>query len=85
MRITVIIDDQLLAQAKRLAAQTGKSLSTVVEDALRQMLTGLQQKPDRASVQLTTVSGSGLMPGVELDDSSALLDLMEKPDGRSRL
>ena len=31
-------------------------------------------------VKLITVSGKGLQPGVDLDDSAALLDLMEQFD-----
>jgi hypothetical protein len=35
MRITVEIDDQLLAEARAQAAQSGRTLNEVVEDALR--------------------------------------------------
>jgi hypothetical protein len=34
---------------------------------------------ERTPVSLTTVSGDGVQPGVDLDDSAALLDLMEAP------
>ncbi len=33
----------------------------------------------RTPVTLTTFGGSGLQPGVDLDDSAALLDLMDAP------
>jgi hypothetical protein len=34
----------------------------------------------RSSVRLTTFRGSGLQPGVDLDDSAALQDLMDGTD-----
>jgi aryl-alcohol dehydrogenase-like predicted oxidoreductase len=34
----------------------------------------------RESVKLTTVSGKGIQPGLDLDDSATLLTLMEEAD-----
>jgi hypothetical protein len=84
MRTTIRIDDQLLAEAKQLAAQTDRSLTSVIEDALREMLARRKQTVKRHPVQLTTVSGNGLLPGVDLDDSAALLDLMDNFNASSR-
>ncbi len=84
MRTTIRLDDQLLANVKKLAAETGRSLTSVIEDALREMLARATKTGERPPVSLTTVSGNGLMPGVDLDDSAGLLDLMEKSDGPSR-
>ena len=84
MRTTIRIDDQLLAEIKQLAARSGQTLTTVIEDALRQMLARQQQAAKRSFIKLITVSGNGPQPGVDLDDSAALLDLMEKVDGSSR-
>ena len=84
MRTTIRLDDRLLANIKKLAAETGRSLTSVIEDALREMLARATMTGERPPVSLTTVSGNGLMPGVDLDDSAGLLDLMEKPDGPSR-
>jgi hypothetical protein len=79
MRTTIRIDDQLLAEAKQLAVRTGRTLTAVVEDALREVL-NRQRRPDRRAVELTTFGGNGPRPGVDLDDSAALLDLMDKTD-----
>jgi predicted transcriptional regulator len=38
MRTTIRIDDQLLKKAKQLAARSGKSLTSIIEDALRESL-----------------------------------------------
>ncbi len=55
-------------------------MTAVIEDALRQMLAQRQQLSPEPPVELHTVSGKGLQPGVDLDDSAALLELMEQND-----
>ncbi|HEU4384817.1 MAG TPA: type II toxin-antitoxin system VapB family antitoxin [Anaeromyxobacteraceae bacterium] len=81
MRTTIRIDDHLLAQAKRLAAATGRTLTQVIQDALREVLARRRAPGRRGRVRLRTVSGQGVQPGVDLDDSAALLDLMEPMQG----
>ena len=80
MRTTIRLDDELLAQAKQLAAQSGRTLTAVIEDALREALARRQQAQKRPRVRLPTFAGQGLLPGVDLDDSASLLDLMEGTD-----
>ena len=77
MRTTIRINEQLLAEAKQLAAQTGQTLTAMIEDALRQLLARRQLLAERESVNLITFSGQGPQPGVDLDDSAALFDLMD--------
>lgn len=77
MRTTVTIDDQLLSKAKRLAAESGRTLGEVVEDALRIVLSMRPSGRPRQPVELPTFKGTGLRPGVDLDNSAALLDHME--------
>jgi hypothetical protein len=38
MRTTVRLDDALLTEAKKLAADSGRSLTAVIEDALREVI-----------------------------------------------
>ena len=78
MRTTIRIDDQLLLEAKRLAARTGRTLTAVVEDALREVVARQEFAPRRTPVRLTTVGGRGVLPGVDLDDSAVLLELMDR-------
>ena len=80
MRTTIRLDDDLLAEAKQVAAKTNRSLTSVIEDALRQHLAHQQSSEERRPVRLTTVGGNGLQPGVDLDDSAMLLELMERND-----
>jgi len=76
MRTTINLPDHLLDDAKRLALETGDTLTAVIEGALRERLA--RRSTGRASsVTLTTFGSEGLQPGVDLDDSSALMDLME--------
>lgn len=77
MRTTVRLDDHLLARARRYAAENGQTLTALLESALREKLGRRRQRAGRAPVRLHTVSGSGMRPGVDLDDSAALLDLLE--------
>jgi Arc/MetJ family transcription regulator len=78
MRTTIRLDDRLLAQAKRVAHDTGRTLTAVIEDALRAALARRRTGPKRGRVRLPTFNGDGLQPGVDLDDSSSLLDTMER-------
>ena len=80
MRTTVRLDPGLLAAAKKLAVQTNRSLTAVIEDALREVV-GRRQRTPRRPASLTVVGGHGVNPGVDLDDSAALLDVMERHGG----
>jgi hypothetical protein len=75
MRTTVDIDDQLLLYAKHRAVQQGCTLKQVIEDALRNFFShqSFQQKP----VSLEIFSGTGLKPGVNLDNGRSLNDIMD--------
>jgi len=84
MRTTIRLDEHLLAETRKLAARTGRTLTAVIEDALREMLARQQQAAARPPVRLPTASGKGLQPGVDLDDSAALLDLMDSFGGPDR-
>lgn len=80
MRTTIRLDDHLLAEVKRLAASTGRTITAVIEDALRETLARQQTNKRRRLVRVTTVGGRGVQPGVDLDDSRGLIDLMDAGD-----
>ena len=78
MRTTIRLPDHLLAEAKKRAAERGTTLTRLFEDALRAALAPEREAPGPGTrVRLVTVGGRGPQPGVDLDDSAALLDLME--------
>ena len=78
MRTTIRLNDDLLREAKQVAARTGRTLTGVIEEALRDMLRRHDVRPRPRHLKLPTFRGQGLHPGVDLDDSAALLDVMEE-------
>ena len=77
MRTTVRLNERLLVEAKKYAAASGSTLTAVLEAALREKLTRRRAVARTGAVRLKTVKGGGVLPGVDLDDSASLLDLME--------
>jgi len=84
MRTTINLPDDLLARLKKLAAESGTTVTALIEDALREALARRRRTRPAAAVRLTTYRGTGLQPGVDLDDSAALYDLMDAPSGAAR-
>ncbi|MDF2780723.1 MAG: transcriptional regulator, CopG family [Geminicoccaceae bacterium] len=83
MRTTIRLDDDLLREAKAYAAATDRTLTRVIEDALREVLIRRRQAAGRPKVELPTDGGGGLQPGVNLDSNAALWDLMDGLDDPS--
>jgi len=81
MRTTLDIDDTLLEKAKARARQTRRTLTGVIEEALRQALIGTSPAavPPVYTFTLKPVRGATL-PGVDLSDRDSLYERME---GRS--
>jgi antitoxin MazE len=73
MRTTIRLDDRLHAQARYLARESGRTLSAMIETALQEYLA----RAPGSRVVVLTDAGNGLQPGVRLDNSSSLLDLMD--------
>ena len=77
MRTTLNLDDQLLISAKHRAIEESVSLARVIENSLRESLAKPRAK--RETIRLITASGSGVKPGVDLDNGRSLLDIMDSP------
>lgn len=75
MRTTIELNDELLRQAKKRAADEGASLRSVVEAALRAHL-GSGPRSSGYKLRWRTEKGR-LQPGAQLEDRDALFDLME--------
>jgi len=71
------MDEQLLAQAKQAAAQTGRTLTAVFEDALREVLARRETDQTKQSVELPALKLGSVRPGIDLDNSAALWELMD--------
>lgn len=77
MRTTVRIDDELYARVRTRAAETGRSIGEVIEDALR---IGLAPQPGTGAEvgALPVFEGTGVMPGVDLTSNAGLADVMDE-------
>ncbi|MCB1257565.1 MAG: CopG family transcriptional regulator [Microthrixaceae bacterium] len=75
MRITIRIDEDLYLQAKAAASREGHAVSQLIEDAVRTALQPRSDVPGNVE-DLPVFGGSGLLPGVDLDDRRSLLDVM---------
>ncbi len=77
MRTTIRIRDELLQRARRKALEEGRTVTSLVEEGLAIVLAGVERpKPKRVRVPVSKAQG-GLLPGVDLNRSSALEDLMD--------
>lgn len=77
MRTTLNLDDKLFREVKRIAADTHRTLTSIIEDAIRELLARRAQTRKAPRAKLPVFHGRGLRPGVDLDNAAALLDLME--------
>jgi hypothetical protein len=78
MRTTVRLDDALLERAKREARRRGETLTSLIDRGLRLVLAGPRRGRERRRVEVPVCPArGGTLPGVDLDDSAALLDIVE--------
>ena len=81
MRTTLTIDDRLLGEAKAVAARTHRTIGSVFEDALRQMLARADDpRSPTGAVSLPSDGGSGLQPGVDLENKDQIAQLVGDED-----
>jgi hypothetical protein len=76
VRTTVRLDDDLLAAAKQRAAADHTTLTSLIEDSLRSTLAPRPPAGDE-SFTVRPLGDAATQPGVDLDDSGALRDLMD--------
>ena len=78
MRTTIRIDRALLERARQEAASRGVTLASLIEQGLCLVLRRPLERIRRLQVILPECHvGGGLMPGVDLDASAAVVDRME--------
>lgn len=75
-RTTVRLPGDLLRRAKRKAAADGRTLTALIEEGLRRVLSDRNNAPQtpRRMPPVSTAIG-GLCPGIDLNDSAALQEL----------
>ena len=74
MKTTLNIDDRIMVQLKREAAQQGRTMSELVETALRLLLR--RKKDRREQRDLPSFKSGGAL--VDIADREALYDAMER-------
>ena len=73
MRTTITLDDRLLERLKKRAAESGASVSGLIERAVRLMLqASAAQRPDR--FDLVTFGEGGQFTTLNIDKTGALLE-----------
>jgi hypothetical protein len=79
-QVTIDVDDNLIQQAKDAAAKTHRSLDEFMADAIRVEMDRLRRVRTRQKFKLITSGSGGVFPGVDIDDTAALLDIMDGID-----
>lgn len=76
MRTTLNLDDDLIKAVKRKAAETGRTMTEVIEGSLRESLQRPSESRPAYRLRMVTVRGRR-RPGVDLTDRNALYEAME--------
>ncbi len=75
MRTTIRIDDELYRQVKAQAARSGRTVASVLEDAVRRGLNSAERRTEDPYV-VRTFGRGGLKAGVDLSSNSAVAEAM---------
>jgi hypothetical protein len=75
---TLVVDEQLLREAERVARARQKTLDQLVEEVLRREVQPTSAS-DRRPVKLPTHGRHGLLPGVDLEDKELMDRLLSEP------
>jgi hypothetical protein len=81
MRTTVRLPDPLMLQVKKEAQRQGKTVTALIELGLRLVLAQTERPGPRKWISLPVSSATGgLLPGVDLNNSAALWDIMDEDE-----
>jgi hypothetical protein len=78
MQTTIQLDGALLAQDTKLPREKGCDLSHFIKETLRDKIAPTPPVAPQPPFRLTTVGGQGVRPGIDLNNSAALLSVMEQ-------
>ncbi len=74
MRTTISLDERLIAQLKRRAAQQGTSVSKLVEQAVRLFVRTPRAPAESPTFELVTFGAGGRFSRYNIDKTSALVE-----------
>jgi metal-responsive CopG/Arc/MetJ family transcriptional regulator len=79
MRTTVRLNQDLLREAKKAAAESGTTLTALIQDSLRKTLSDRAPRK-RKTIRFTTWGKGGALTGVNLHSNAGLLARMDGLD-----
>ena len=74
MRTTITLDDHLLAKLKKRAAESGTSVSRLIEQAVRLLIQATPSARHKRSLKLVTFGAGGHFSRFNIDKASSLLE-----------
>ncbi len=78
MRTTIRLPDELYRRARRRALQDGRTVTSFIEESLRESLERYDNPAGAVDFDVEPFEGTGVQPGVGLTDSQTLIDMMER-------
>jgi predicted transcriptional regulator len=79
MRTTIRLPDDLYQQVRAEALAAGSTTTSFIEEALRAaLLRRGRVRPDADRYEVEPFAGTGVLPGVDVSNSAALLELMDR-------
>lgn len=78
MRTTVTIDDHLYEEAKVLAARSHGSVGSVISEALRRFVAESKSQQSDELPELPRWRGGPVRPGIDINDTSAVLSMLDE-------
>ena len=77
MRTTINLPDELYGEVRRRAADEGRTVTSFLEQALRDAL-NRHEAGEKPPFVVRPFRGDGVMPGVDLTNNAALLEFEEE-------
>jgi hypothetical protein len=84
MRTTINLPDDLMTQIKKLALASNSTVTALIEETLREGLARRRRSRRSERTMLPIYGKQGPLPGVDLDDTASLLDVMESSGDPAR-
>jgi len=78
MRTTLNLDDELMLALKRRSAETGETMTSLIEGAVRHILLEVREAPAEYPFEWEPVVGHA-QPAVDINDRQALYDFLDEP------
>jgi hypothetical protein len=86
VKTTLLLDDEIHRQAKQASARLGIPLTRFIEEAIRlRISTDAARRAEPVRKLPVCQSKGGLQPGVDLDDTGELLNILDQATERAKL